>query len=78
MMEELPVEGDPNRPVRITALMSRMEAWGVTKLISALDFYEGGVLTREEAVSVCGADEEVFSRELSLRKRERRERYKRR
>jgi hypothetical protein len=69
---------DADRPRRIEELMGRMDSWGVARLVSALDFYEGGVLDREEAISVCGVDEKVFSEELALRRRERREGYRRR
>jgi hypothetical protein len=66
------------RQARIDALMRQMDEWGVVRLISAMDFFEAGVLSREEAEAVSSVDHRVFSQELSRRRRERRARLKRR
>lgn len=66
------------RQPRIDALMLQMDAYGVSRLMSALNFFEAGVLSREEAEAVSGVEHRVFSQELSHRRRERRARFKRR
>lgn len=75
-IEELRSADDQTRRLRVSILMGRMETLGVSSLISALDFFEAGVLTREEAELASGAEAQIFSRELLIRRRERKQNIK--
>lgn len=72
-IEELRSADDQTRRLRVSILMGRMETLGVPGLISALDFFEAGVLTREEAEAVSGVEKQKFSQELMIRRRERKQ-----